>query len=1042
MTHDPRDVELGRRAIERGVLDREQARAILERATAERCGFVEAARRAGALDAAREQALLALVTASVRVASVPTASAATVASPAQPASAAPPSATPQVGASLGGYVLERVLGQGGMGAVFAGRNDAGMVRAIKVPLFSGDGAADARARFEREARALAKIPPHANVVRVHACATEGTTTWCVLELVEGESLEKTIARGALPIERALELAEAIARALAHVHALGIVHRDVKPANVIVRPDGTPVLMDFGLARDVEERERLTQTGTMLGTPAYMAPEQHDGARDVDGRADVWAVGVLLHEAIAGERPFVGAPFEIVKKVLVDDPRPLGALRPGVPRDVETIVLRALAKDRERRYPSAQTLADDLARARRGEHVLARRPGLGERLGRHARRVPARGIVAGAFVAVAGLGATFLVIRRLQAREEAARWETGAGADLDAAAKARAAFRLERVWLSRTAATEEKKLADATGSLSRDLESLAATPGRHDETRARLTEALELSRALAALGTASSREAEPSLSPLVERSPEARLIAASIAVTSSRDKALEEGAALLEPLAKGPEGDAAGDEANAALAWIDRRRDRAKAAVQRLGSRSSTYPAAARILALAHSDLALAHARAGRGDDAAKELAQAVKIPEVYDQTAGPVVEAALSVALDPDARRSATGRRCLADLAKAFLDERPAPFTDRRLQPTWRDLVVRAVSERDAPLLRIAEKATPHLDPALVVPDTTRGQLYAAAIEATAQGRIDDWRTYSVWALKVGWPPHDRLGPLREVLVKKLGAPDAGQPEACYLAAMLGAMGRHLWETPEAAKADRMRELQEALARARRALEVGLHPHVVPYGHELAAKIMVEMGEPLASAEELVHAYETFHPEPVRVCITMAERFVSGGDKKASIRWATEAVRWADDIADRVSRGAVQDPKILCERRPAGFPLRIDDFGSPITAKITAREKLIGFHLMADQDAGADAVLADLLAVDRGGIRSRARQAWVLLCHGKYAEGKAILDALVHEVEAKQDFAEQRDLLHAELVDILAFLDSSGRREAGKIVVDTLRGLR
>jgi hypothetical protein len=330
------------------------------------------------------------------------------------------SGLPEPGRVLGGYVLERVLGRGGMGAVFVGRNASGAVRAIKVPLFDGADSDEHRARFERETRALAKLRPHPNVVRVHGAGTEGPFAYCVLELVEGESLAALVRRGPSPVERALALAEQVARALAHAHEAGVIHRDVKPENVIVRAsDGSAVLMDFGLARDREERERLTKTGTVLGTPAYMAPEQVEGASNVDTRADVWATGALLYELLTGERAFDGATHtEILKHVLVDDPRPIATLRSGVPLDVDTVVLRALAKERLQRYPSASELAEDLARARRGEPVLARRAGVGEKLARRVRRMSrAARIAIGATALVVVTGGAAVIVQ--QARHLAA-----------------------------------------------------------------------------------------------------------------------------------------------------------------------------------------------------------------------------------------------------------------------------------------------------------------------------------------------------------------------------------------------------------------------------------------------------------------------------------------------------------------------------------------------------------------------------------------------------------------------------------------------
>jgi serine/threonine protein kinase len=378
--HDPKDVEAGRAAMASG-MDRATALRILERATAERCGFAEAARR---LSLAGSQETRGL---------------------------------PPAGSTIAGYRLERLLGKGGMGAVYVGVNEAGMRRAIKVPLFDGELAAELRARFEREANTLGRVKPHPNVVRVHGAGQDGPYAYCVLELVEGESLAALAKKGPLEVERALDLTAQLARSLAHIHAHGIVHRDVKPENVLVRAsDGSAVLMDFGLARDLADRERLTKTGVALGTPAYMAPEQVEGGKDVDLRADVYAAGVVLYELLAGERPHEGSQMELVKKILLDEPPPIAEKRPEVPRDVSTIIARAMAKDRLSRYATAELLAQDLERARKGEAILARPPTFVERLGRRLRRVSPRARLAlAALPLAAAIGAAGIYALHERAR---------------------------------------------------------------------------------------------------------------------------------------------------------------------------------------------------------------------------------------------------------------------------------------------------------------------------------------------------------------------------------------------------------------------------------------------------------------------------------------------------------------------------------------------------------------------------------------------------------------------------------------------------
>jgi serine/threonine-protein kinase len=277
------------------------------------------------------------------------------------------SARLRAGDVLGGYRIERLLGQGGMGAVCEVVHVAtGARRALKVPFFEGDHGErrDARARFVREAQVLAALAPHPNVVRVHALGEDAGRPFCVLEMIEGEGLDAILREGPLPIPRAIGLAIEVARALEHVHRAGILHRDLKPANVVVRKDGGgAVLVDFGLARDaVAEKQRLTKTGALLGTPAYMAPEQADGASDVDARADVYGLGATLHELLAGRPPFSGDGLvNVLKQVLVEPPEPPSRSRPEVPRELDELVLRAMAKDRARRPASATELREELER---------------------------------------------------------------------------------------------------------------------------------------------------------------------------------------------------------------------------------------------------------------------------------------------------------------------------------------------------------------------------------------------------------------------------------------------------------------------------------------------------------------------------------------------------------------------------------------------------------------------------------------------------------------------------------------------------------
>ncbi|MCO5169267.1 MAG: serine/threonine protein kinase [Planctomycetes bacterium] len=310
------------------------------------------------------------------------------------------------GARVGEYVLERALGAGAMGAVYVGRHvGSGARHALKV-LHLGAGA-ERRERFAREARALAKVDRHPGVVRIHRYDVEPDgLAYCALELVLGGDLERRLEAhpAGLPLPAALAIGEGLARALAHVHAAGVVHRDLKPANVLLPGDGdAPVLTDFGVARD-EAEERLTRSQQLVGTPFYMAPEQLLGDQGRVGPAtDVFALGVLLYQALTGALPFEGEGLlELTRAVCEDEPPLPRARRPDLPRDLDAIVLRALDKAPERR-PGAGQVADWLAAVARGEALGLRGSSAVDRVVRRLRRRrPALAAAAAGLLVVAGL----------------------------------------------------------------------------------------------------------------------------------------------------------------------------------------------------------------------------------------------------------------------------------------------------------------------------------------------------------------------------------------------------------------------------------------------------------------------------------------------------------------------------------------------------------------------------------------------------------------------------------------------------------------
>ncbi len=319
----------------------------------------------------------------------------TVAAP-LPDSATPPTSRADTGVmwrsrvprSLGPYDLLEELGHGGMGVVYRARHmHLGTLRAVKVLIAGEHASVESIMRFQREAAAVARMGKHPNIVSVHDLGEERGIAWYAMEYVEGKSLRDRLKERAYRPEEAARLVEKVARALHYAHGHGIVHRDVKPENVVVREDGDPQVMDFGLARDVESNARISVVGAAMGTPNYMAPEQVEGRhQECDARTDVYSLGATLYEILTGAFAHPGhAVAQVFEHIRRGDIVPPRRLRPDVPRDLETICLKCLAPERARRYATAEALADDLARFVSGEPIMARRVGLAERAWKRMRR---------------------------------------------------------------------------------------------------------------------------------------------------------------------------------------------------------------------------------------------------------------------------------------------------------------------------------------------------------------------------------------------------------------------------------------------------------------------------------------------------------------------------------------------------------------------------------------------------------------------------------------------------------------------------------
>ncbi|HBP21067.1 MAG TPA: hypothetical protein DEA08_25185, partial [Planctomycetes bacterium] len=347
---------------------------------------------------------------------------------------------------LGPYRLLRRLGQGGMGTVFLAEHTL-LRRQVALKRIRPRAEVDAERalkRFEVEARAMARLE-HEHILRILDIRVEQGAAYMIMELAEGGSLADRLEKTPqLPPDEAMALGEKLARALHHAHVHAIVHRDVKPDNVLFDGEGRPLLTDFGLAKPLDESLSISRPGSLIGTLLYMAPEQVKG-EPVDARVDVYALGVTLLEILAGEPPFLRETQGEVLEAILNQPAPLGLLPEGTPRPVRTIVARCLAKRREDRYASAEALAEDCRRYLAREPILAQPVGVAERLLLWRRRHPALFalLIAFAFLTTLLPGLVELVRQRQQvaeAREEAQRQERVARALEDSLAQVQAAQR--------------------------------------------------------------------------------------------------------------------------------------------------------------------------------------------------------------------------------------------------------------------------------------------------------------------------------------------------------------------------------------------------------------------------------------------------------------------------------------------------------------------------------------------------------------------------------------------------------------------------
>jgi serine/threonine protein kinase len=342
-------------------------------------------------------------------------------------------ATPSpLGVEVPGYKILGELGRGGMSVVYKARHiKLKRLVALKMILAGAHAGPPDLARFSTEAEVIARLQ-HPNIVQIYEVGECDGRPYLALEFIEGGSLAARLTGQPLPPHEAAALVETLARAVHAAHTAGIVHRDLKPANIllavvgcqlsVVSQDGeassslttgnwqlttTPKITDFGLAKRLDQEQGQTESGAILGTLSYMAPEQAGGRRQEVGPAvDIYSLGAILYELVTGRPPFRAATLlDTVLQVLNDEPIPPGRLNPQLPRALETICLKCLQKERHRRYADAAALADDLQRFRSGATILARPVGMGTRLLRGCRRHPGRVALA----AVCGLSLVLLAI---------------------------------------------------------------------------------------------------------------------------------------------------------------------------------------------------------------------------------------------------------------------------------------------------------------------------------------------------------------------------------------------------------------------------------------------------------------------------------------------------------------------------------------------------------------------------------------------------------------------------------------------------------
>jgi eukaryotic-like serine/threonine-protein kinase len=324
-------------------------------------------------------------------------------------------------AALGEFRIVREIGRGGMGVVYeAEQVPLGRRVALKVLPAAGAAGARPQARFQVEARVMAALH-HPHIVPIFAVGCDRGVHYYAMQLIDGCSLAERLrddSRDGSSPREAARLAMQAAEALEHAHGLGVLHRDIKPANLLVEPGGHLWVTDFGLARWGVGAD-LSGSGDAPGTLRYMSPEQAAGGRVLDPRSDVYSLGATLYELLAGRPAFAGSDrADLLRRIAQVEPIPPRRIDPTIPRDLETIVGKAMAKEPDRRYATARELAEDLRRFLDDRPILARRPGPLERLGRWSRRHARATAAAAALLVLAAAGSGFGMARLWEEQKRA------------------------------------------------------------------------------------------------------------------------------------------------------------------------------------------------------------------------------------------------------------------------------------------------------------------------------------------------------------------------------------------------------------------------------------------------------------------------------------------------------------------------------------------------------------------------------------------------------------------------------------------------